>query len=72
MLGTIADVWEHKNRGKAALSFVMAPFLGPSLVSGEALFFRFVNTIQTVLDKFPLQLVPFLGSYNILHEQMLI
>lgn len=29
--GTIADVWEHKYRGKAALSFIMAPFLGPSL-----------------------------------------
>lgn len=29
--GTIADLWSQKSSGKAALGFVMAPFLGPAL-----------------------------------------
>lgn len=29
--GTIADLWDQKSSGKAALGFVMAPFLGPAL-----------------------------------------
>ncbi|KUJ09585.1 putative polyamine transporter 4 [Mollisia scopiformis] len=29
--GTIADLWDQKSSGKAALGFIMAPFLGPAL-----------------------------------------
>ncbi|KAG4417023.1 hypothetical protein IFR04_009864 [Cadophora malorum] len=29
--GTISDIWDRKHAGRAALSFVMAPFLGPAL-----------------------------------------
>ncbi|KAH6707861.1 putative polyamine transporter 4 [Leptodontidium sp. MPI-SDFR-AT-0119] len=29
--GTISDIWDRKNSGKAALGYVMAPFLGPAL-----------------------------------------
>ncbi|KAH7327396.1 putative polyamine transporter 4 [Rhexocercosporidium sp. MPI-PUGE-AT-0058] len=29
--GTISDVWDRRNAGRAALGFVMAPFLGPAL-----------------------------------------
>ncbi|KAK0102658.1 hypothetical protein ONS95_006262 [Cadophora gregata] len=29
--GTISDIWDRRSAGRAALSFVMAPFLGPAL-----------------------------------------
>ncbi|KAL2061172.1 hypothetical protein VTL71DRAFT_7445 [Oculimacula yallundae] len=29
--GSISDIWDRNNAGKAALGFVMAPFLGPAL-----------------------------------------
>jgi MFS family permease len=29
--GTVSDLWNHQARGKAALSFILAPFLGPAL-----------------------------------------
>ncbi|KAE9366894.1 putative polyamine transporter 4 [Stipitochalara longipes BDJ] len=29
--GTIADLWTHESQGKAALFFILSPFLGPSL-----------------------------------------
>lgn len=29
--GTIVDIWDQQSSGKAALGFVMAPFLGPAL-----------------------------------------
>ncbi|TVY35235.1 Efflux pump rdc3, partial [Lachnellula cervina] len=29
--GTIADMWDHQSRGRAALFFILSPFLGPSL-----------------------------------------
>ncbi|KAH7400207.1 putative polyamine transporter 4 [Cadophora sp. MPI-SDFR-AT-0126] len=29
--GTISDIWDRKSSGRAALGFVMAPFLGPTL-----------------------------------------
>ncbi|TVY33179.1 Efflux pump, partial [Lachnellula occidentalis] len=29
--GTIADMWDHQSRGRAALFFILSPFLGPAL-----------------------------------------
>ncbi|TVY39814.1 Polyamine transporter [Lachnellula subtilissima] len=31
LAGTIADMWNHHQRGRAALFFILSPFLGPSL-----------------------------------------
>ena len=30
-LGTVSDLWEPKSAGRAALTYIIAPFLGPSL-----------------------------------------